>query len=205
MSPGRRYRPGQRDPFGPAPCRDGGPTVPSVRWQLLFADLESQLVAARAREALAGVPDLVRAEHAAIRLADRVRASVGNQLLVHLGDVAGERDAVVAGRLADAGSQWLLLAGPASRQSLVPLSAVQAVSGLASHAAPDEGPVRTRLGLPHALRALARDRVEVQVCTASRCLVGRLDRVGADQLDVTPATGASWTVPMAALRLVRSS
>ncbi len=196
---------GQRDPFGPAPSSHRGPTVPSVRWQLLFADLESQLATARAQEALAAVPDLVRAERATIRLADRVRASVGSRLLVHLGDVAGERDTVVGGLLADASPEWLLLAGPGSRQSLVPLGAVQALGGLASHAAPDQGPVRSRLGLPHVLRALARDRVEVQVCTAARCLVGRLDRVGADQLDVTPATGASWTVPLAALKVVRSS
>lgn len=176
-----------------------------MRWQLLFEDLESQMAAARAQEALAELGDLVRAERATTRFADRIRASAGLPLRVHVGDLAAERDAVVTGDLVDSGADWLLLAEPPARQSLVPLAAVQAIVGLAAHVAPEDGPVRSRLGLSHALRALARDRVEVQVCTAARTVVGRLDRVGADHLDVTAAAGAACAVPFAALRAVRSS
>jgi len=187
----------------PAPRRAHAIPLRTVRWQLLFSDLESEFATARAQEALAGVPDLVRAERAATHLADRVRASVGLPLRLEVGEGP---EAVLGGVLADAGPDWLLLSEPASRQVLVPLAAVLAVSGLAPHVAPEEGPVRARLGLPHALRALARDRAEVRVSTAARTLVGRLDRVGADYVDVTPVAGPTWpwTVPVAALRAVRS-
>jgi hypothetical protein len=175
-----------------------------VQWQLLFDDLESQFAAAQAEQARAVRSDLVRAERATVRLADRLRASVGLPLRVQVGDLAAERDAVVDGDLVDAGEGWLLVADLRFRQTLVPLAAVKAVAGLAPHVAPPEGPMRRGLGLTHALRALARDRVEVQVCTAERTLVGRIDHVGADHMDVRPAVGPSWTVPFATLRVVRS-
>lgn len=175
-----------------------------MQWQLLFDDLESQFATARARQARAGLADLVRAELATTRLADRLRASLGLSVRLHVGDLAAERDAMVEGDLVDAGEGWLLVTDPQSRQALVPLAAVDGVAGLVPHVAPPPGRVHRGLGLTHALRALARDRVEVQVCTASRTLVGRIDRVGADHLDVTPAAGPAWTVPIAALRVVRS-
>ena len=175
-----------------------------MQWQLLFDDLESQFATAQARQARAGLADLVRAERATTHLADRLRACVGLPVRIHVGDLVAERDAVVEGDLVDAGEGWLLVADPPFRQTLVPLAAVDCVTGLVPHVAPPSGRVHRGLGLPHVLRALARDRVEVQVCTASRTLVGRIDRVGADHLDVTPAAGPSWTVPIAALRVVRS-
>lgn len=176
----------------------------TVRWELLFADLEAQLATERASQARAEVAELVRAEHAATHLASRLRASLGRTLGVRVGDLPGEPDAAVAGDLVDAGTEWLLLAQAPARQVLVPLVAVQAVTGLAPHVAPAPGAVRARLGITHALRALARDRVEARVSTAARTVVGRLDRVGADYVDVTPASGPGWTVPLAALRVVRS-
>ena len=161
----------------------------TVRWERLFEDLEAQLDAARAQEARLGVVELVRAERASTGLADRVRASRGLPLCVHVGLLPGDPDGAVAGDLVDIGSDWLLIAERTAGRALVPLAAVQAVSGLAPYVSPKDTSVHARLGLPHALRALARDRVEVAVSTQSRTLVGRLDRVGADHCDVTPAPG----------------
>ena len=174
-----------------------------MRWDLLFADLEAQLAAAQAQEVRAGLGELVRAERATTRLADRLRASIGLPVQVHVGALPGEPDATVAGDLLDLGGDWLLLT-ERTGQALVPLRAVQAVVGLAPYTAPEDASVRARLGLGHALRALSRDRVEVAASTESRTHVGRLDRVGADHLDVTAAAGPPWTVPIAALRVVRS-
>lgn len=176
----------------------------TVRWERLFSDLEAQLEAARAQEARVGLVELVRAERASTRLADRLRASVGLPLRVQVGFLPGEADAAVVGDLVDVGADWLLLAEQLGGRALVPLAAVQALSGLAPYAAPEETSAVSRLGLGHALRALSRDRVDAAVSTEARTLVGRLDRVGADHVDVTPAAGPPWTVPIAALRVVRS-
>jgi hypothetical protein len=175
-----------------------------VRWERLFEDLEAQLDAARAQEARVGLVELVRAERASTHLVDRLRASVGLSLCVRVGNLAGEQDATVSGDLLDVGSDWLLIAEREAARALVPLAGVQAVGGLAPYIAPPDGSVAARLGLPHALRALARDRAQVAVWTPAHTLVGRLDRVGSDHVDVTPAAGPPWTVPIAALRVVRS-
>src|SRR5690606_1129435 len=50
-----------------------GPYGGPVRWSSLFADLESQLQAAEDQERLAAVPEVTRAERAAVALADRLR------------------------------------------------------------------------------------------------------------------------------------
>lgn len=172
-----------------------------VRWEALFADLEAQLGAARRAEANAELPERVRAERASVALADRLRAAPGERLRVWL---AG--GGVVEGEVVDAAAQWLLLSdGP--RQVLVPAHAVAGVGGAPSIAAPPAGVVERRLSLGHVLRALARDRVAVVVLADGYELTGRLERVGADHVDVAPSLeGARGVraVPFTALRAVRS-
>jgi hypothetical protein len=93
------------------------------------------------------------------------------------------------------------------RRALVPLAAVAAVDGLATHAAPAAGVVESRLGLGHALRALARDRVVVRVRTGGTDLTGRIERVGADHVDLADVDGArrgGWAVAFATLQVVQS-
>ncbi|NUU16471.1 hypothetical protein HP550_04320, partial [Cellulomonas humilata] len=89
-----------------------------------------------------------------------------------------------------------------------PAAAVAGVGGLVGHAAPAPGAVEARLGLAHALRALARDRAVVRIDVGGTDLVGRVDRVGADHLDLSDVGDASgrvpWTVAFAAVRVVRS-
>jgi hypothetical protein len=192
----------------PAPRRPalyGGP----VRWDALFADLEAQLDREREAEQDAEVAERSRAEWARTALADRLRAHEGAELGLLL--AGGHR---VAGTCVDVGAEWLVLAvGPA--QALVPLHAVVAVSGLSRRVAPPPGVVLRRLGLGHALRALARDRAGVRLVTAGGDLTGTIDRVGADHLDLAEhpagearragAVRAVLAVPFAALRAVHSA
>ena len=108
-------------------------------------------------------------------------------------------------KLLEVGPDWMLVVEPGARHALVPLGAVQALAGVAGHISPTGAEVERRLRLGSALRALGRDRAEVQVHTSGRTLVGRIDRVGADHVDVGAGRGGPvWTVPLAALRVVRS-
>jgi len=78
-----------------------------------------------------------------------------------------------------------------------------------TRAAPDAGPVMSRLTLGHALRAVARDRAVVRVRTDGGDVVGRVDGVGRDHVDVTRVhpdslrpTGERCAVPWSALLLL---
>jgi hypothetical protein len=180
-----------------------------MRWEALFADMEAQLDAARAAELAAEVADLTRAERATVALAGRLRAAHGTHLTLR---VAGGE--AVAGTVLEVAEQWLLLAdGP--RRALVPVAAVQVLADLPVATRPSgHAQVSRRLGLGHALRALARDRAVVRLTADGVEAVGRLDRVGADHVDLTVgaegsrprpgAVGTAWTVPLGAIRVVRS-
>ena len=179
-----------------------------MRWEALFADMEGQLEAANAADVLAGVPDLTRAERATVTLPGRLRAARTGTLVIRLR--GGE---LVSGSVVDVAEQWVLL-GDGARRALVPLAAVTAVRGLETASHPGTGVVGRRLGLGHALRALARDRVAVRVVTRGWETSGRLDRVGADHVDVavvppdaerrTGGAATTWAVPFAAIEVVHS-
>jgi hypothetical protein len=182
-----------------------------VRWEALFDDLEAQLSAAEAGELAAEVSDRSRREVARLHVADRVRLAHGAELTVGLG-AAG----VVNGRVMRSGPQWWLLAGTGGDQ-LVCTSAVSWVTGLPALAGdPDAVPaVHARLGLPHALRGIARDRSPVVLVLRDGATVtGTIDRVGADFVDLAEhapgearrlsAVRGARTVLTASLALVRA-
>ncbi|MBT0994651.1 hypothetical protein KIN34_10160 [Cellulomonas sp. DKR-3] len=175
-----------------------------MRWESLFADMESQLVAARAQELRDEVAELTRAERAQVALTDRLRAARGDGLRLLLRD--GQ---TVDGTALEVAPQWLLLAPDAFRRALVPTAAIAGVVGLGPQAAPPAGTVERKLSLGHALRALARDRTVVRVDAQGAVVTGRVARVGADHVDVAPqdaAAGAqAWTLPFGTLLVVRSS
>lgn len=151
---------------------------------MLFADLESRLSADGELDRLDRVRELTRVEAAQVSLVDRLRSAVGQHLTVRtcLGEpVAGEVEAVA--------STWLLLRDGA-RQHVVAVAAVESVTGALGRASAPRQDVASRLSVGHALRALARDRVRVVVRTRSTTVVGRVERVGSDHLDV--GVGASW-------------
>ncbi|GEL97701.1 hypothetical protein [Cellulomonas terrae] len=172
-----------------------------MRWESLFADMEAQLAAGRLADVRADVAELARAERASITLAARARASIGRPVRVLVGGAD-----VVEGELVDAAPEWLLVATSPVRRALVPVTAAAALDGLVTHAAPAPRAVKARLGLGHALRALARDRAVVRVRAADADLTGRIERVGADHLDLAEVDGrrGTWAVTFATLRAVQT-
>jgi len=192
-----------------------------VRWDALFADLEGQLDAALGDD----VAELVRAEVARTELGDRLRAHVGAPLALALLDGQWVRGVVL-----QAAPQWVLLAegeavgGPAAPgpvatgsggQVLVPLAALERVTGLTRSVAAPTGQVARRLGLGAALRGLSRDRAAVVLELRGARVSGTIDRVAADHLDLAvhpvgeqrrpEAVTEVVAVPFAAVLAVRSA
>lgn len=148
-----------------------------MRWDRLFADLETQFEAAEATALAAEIADRTRAEAARIDLRQRLRAAVGCAMSVVAS--GGDRH---DGRLAAVGRDWLLLTDTGRGDVLVPLASTCTVwiDGRWPAGSTEEA-VSARLGLPYVLRRLARDRAEVTVAFPDgRLLRGNIDRVGAD-------------------------
>jgi hypothetical protein len=160
-----------------------------MRWQRLFDDLEAQVEQADQAVLDAEVADRTRREIARVRLADRLRASVGASIVLRIsgfGPLAGVVEAV--------GPDWVLATDRAGAEVLVPLRVVLSVTGLGSRAAVpgSEGAVAARLGLGYALRRIARDRSRVVVTLADGSTAhGVVDRVGADAFDLAEPEAAS--------------
>ncbi len=181
--------------------RAGAATVDDVRWEGLFADLEGQLAAEERRELDSEVADRTRRERALVDLTARLGASTGSPLVL---DLAGGRR--IEGVLADHGDSWLLLDGApvvaaATKEVLVPLAHVVAVTGLAAGAEPVRA--ARRFGLGYALRALARDRSTVALLLVGGGeLVGTVDVVGADHLVLAEHPGSEPRRPGNVRRVV---
>jgi hypothetical protein len=153
-----------------------------MRWQQLFADLEAQLDESARSEFAAEVRDRSRHELSLVRLVDRLRPSVGQQVGVRLPTIG-----MLDGTLSCVGADWLLLAEAGGREALIPLHAIAAIGGLGPvTAVPNsEGWVAARLGFAYALRGLARDRAGTSVYLIDGSTVaGTLDRIGADFVEL---------------------
>lgn len=183
----------------------------SGRWGRLFADLSAAMAEAELAEMAAELPDRTRAEFGRLRLVDRLRPAVGREVGLTLS--AG---APVHGTVIEVGADWLLLGGHGCREALVPMRAVEEVSGLGRESAEpgSEGRVTAKLDLRYALRRLARDRAPVTATLAGGgSLTGTCDRVGADFLELAEhaageprrasAVQALRAVPLAALVVLR--
>ncbi|NKE10465.1 MULTISPECIES: hypothetical protein [Kocuria] len=150
-----------------------------MRWDDLFADMEAQLAAQRYRDVEAEAAEMTRAETAEALLEDRCAAHRGSHLRMSL-----RGGLLVEGVVDSAGAGWTVLLD-AGHEILVPLDAVDWVEGLGLHRQSPEQ--RRRLGLPHALRALAMARVGARVHLRSgptAVLEGTVDRAGRDHLDL---------------------
>lgn len=177
-----------------------------MRWDDLFADLEAQLEGEDRAALDAEVAERVRIERGAVTLLDRLRAHVGRPLTLDVGPV------LVRGTVGDVGRDFVLVADEGGGESLVPVAALVSVAGLGRAVAPAPGAVLRRLGLASALRALVRDRAEIRVVTATSELRGTPAFVAADHVDLVPlrrgdldgVAGQVLSVPLAALRVVRS-
>jgi hypothetical protein len=151
-----------------------------MRWDRLFADLGARLEAEERAVRESEVTDLVRAERARLAVRDRLTAHVGEALTWSLVLGGGP----LSGRLMDVGADWVLIRTVGADQ-LIPLAAVQDVTGLTRFTSPEAGEVARRLGLPVILRGLSRDRALVRVqLRGGQEVVGTIDRVGADHFDM---------------------
>ncbi len=150
-----------------------------MRWEGLFDDLEGQLAAEERRERDDEVAERTRRERALVTLEARLAAAAGSGIRLRLVD--GTR---VDGLLDDRGRDWVLVRTVDGQGVLVPIASVVALTALQREAG-DPGTAR-RFGLGYALRALARDRATVAVNLAGGgpALVGTIDAVGADHLDL---------------------
>ncbi|HSO64722.1 MAG TPA: hypothetical protein VLQ78_06440 [Ornithinibacter sp.] len=181
-----------------------------MRWEGLFADLEGRLAAEERRELDDEVAERTRRERALVELGARLSAAVGAPL--RLGLVGG---LLLQGELIDVGDGWVLVrAGATAREVLVPTSAIATLTPLGRESEP--GRVARRFALGSALRALSRDRATVGVTLVGGgpLLVGTIDTVGADHLDLAEHpegvprrqenVRAVTTVPFGALLSVES-
>jgi hypothetical protein len=153
-----------------------------VRWDALFADLESQFDALQDDDLYGEVADRIRAEVGRITVLDRLRGAVGSVVRIELG-----QDRPVQGTLGRVGKDCLLLEAERGEEWLVPVQALVAVHRLGPWAEPAVGAMAAKLGLAHLLRGIARDRSPVTVyCTGSDTApaTGTIDRVGADFLEL---------------------
>lgn len=151
-----------------------------MRWQELFADLESRARSLERADQDAEIAERTRAEIGQVTLLNRLRAQVGGPVRLTL---SGQQ--TVRGRLDQVGADWLLLASPT--ETIVSMSAVTSVTDLPLTAVSPEGvgAVASRITLASALRAVAVDRAAVTVrLRDTSTLTGTPDRVGADFFDL---------------------
>ncbi|GAA1362844.1 hypothetical protein GCM10009596_23000 [Arthrobacter rhombi] len=150
-----------------------------MRWESLFADLESQLNAAKARERTAEIQEMVRIERSQLRLWDHVAGQLGADITVDL--LGGLR---FRGTLQHVGVNWLSLReGPA--EYLVVDAGIRSLDIAGERAAiAEERAVRRRVSLGAALRSLVRDRARVSVWAVDGAPLGTgtLDHAAADHL-----------------------
>jgi len=168
----------------------GAVTVAAVRWDELFADIESQLEQELDTEARLFAAEEERLRLARLGLRDRMIALARGAHPLALVLLDGE---TVTLRLETVGRDWVAgetELGTVSRAVVVPLQAVAAVLprrdqlGLqlpGPDAVPDLG---ARLGIGFVLRDLCRRRVGVELRTRAGVVNGTIDRVGRDHLDL---------------------
>jgi hypothetical protein len=180
-----------------------------MRWEDLFADLESQWDAEQRRELDAEVADRTRRERATVGLYERLSAARGEQVDAVL--ASGVR---VSGPVADVGDGWVLLSDPrpSAQPMVVPFGALVSLVGLRPRAA-GQGMGRS-FGLGYVLRGLSRDRAVVAVTDLTGAVTtGTIDAVWSDAFELAehaadlPRRPENVTgrrvVPFTALVLVR--
>lgn len=155
-----------------------GATLLRMRWDRLFADLETQLEAAADGALDTQVADRTRHELAATSMEGRLRAATGRILEL---SVAGAGSLV--GEVRRVGAGWLLLAVAGGPPALLATGAVVAVRDLP--VATRERGVAEQAAIVQVLRVLSRDRTVTAVTLRDgNTLTGTIDRVGADYVDL---------------------
>lgn len=170
-----------------------------MRWDALFADLESQMAAAHAAEFTAAIADASRLEASRIEFAERLRAHRGRELGLQL---AGGQRLVL--RIGAVGADWLVGAAP-PHSVLVPLGSILAVDSTMREAARAEPSAsRRRLSITAPLRRLSRDRELVSVFGAQGLLAsGLISMAGRDFAEITPPRREEVLLPHESERSAR--
>lgn len=151
-----------------------------MRWERLFDDLEAQAAAADARDLADEVGERTRIEQGRLPLVDRLRGARGTGVVFGCG---GQR---VSGTVLRVAADALVLEDAAGGQLLVPVGAIDWVSGLGRTVIPpDAGRVTAGFGLRALLREVVRDRAAVRVrLRDGGSVAGTLDAVGQDWLEI---------------------
>lgn len=197
----------------------GGCHGGQMRWEQLFADLESQFDELAEAQLLAELADRQRIEFGAVGMVARLAGALGSPL--RLRTSAGT---AITGVLRRLGPDWALIAEGAGRETVVSLAAVTIVEGLTGATGQPLRGVAGKLTLRSALRGLVRDRAPVAVTVVGSHggteagtgteFTGTIDRIGADFMEL--ALHAAWEprragsvrqvvlVPLAAVVFVRA-
>ena len=187
-----------------------------MRWDALFADLETAAAGEWLRERDSEIAERTRAELARLRLVDRLRAYVDRRPAQGSGELAVRVAAagVLRGEVTRVSEQWFVLV-TRSHEWVVAADAVLGIAGLPPAARPpDARPAAAEsLSWAAAWRVLARDRTPVHVVRRDGSTVfGTPGRVGRDFVELGMAeteAGAGWSgpayevVPHAAVAAVR--
>lgn len=160
-----------------------------MRWDDLFADLETAAAGEWLRERDAEIAERTRAEVGRLRLVDRLRAHADHRPPCLGGELAVRVSAagVLRGELTRVTDQWFLLVTP-THEWVVAMDAVVGISGLPAAARPpdSESTVSQALGWAAAWRVLARDRTAVHVVRRDgSTVVGTPGRVGQDFVEIS--------------------
>lgn len=171
-----------------------------MRWDELFADLESEADELERRNRDADIADRTRSAHAQASWLTRCGGAELTMRVIGAGLLRGVPDTV--------SPAWLLLRTGEAMDWVVSTTAVISVSGLRDGSVP-ERPLDQRLTWTHAWRALSRDRSEVRVvCRDSTVIRGVADVVGRDYVELRaydggrPAGRAAEAIPYAAVAAV---
>lgn len=161
-------------------------------------DEYSRYLAEADADAAADAMAAATAAYAAVGLADRLRASTG--VAVAIRTTAG--DEVLAGTVADVAPEAVMLIDRSTASVWVlMLAAVESISGLAAgHRLPADR-VERRRSTGALLRPAAGSLVTIGL--VGRRLAGRLDRVGADHLQVRQGV-SPLLIPFTAVAWVRA-
>lgn len=133
----------------------------------------------------AEIAEHTRAARGSVELVDALAADRGASVRVQARALG-----LVAGTIADVGMDWFTVdtdvEGPSRRRSvLLPLSSVRSVTGLSGFVDQRGSASARRFGLRLALRALSRDRATVRVHLEDYTVLGTIDRVGQDHINIS--------------------
>lgn len=144
-------------------------------------DLEAQFDALEGEERRGQAEDVARAERARITLRDRLRGAIGHDVRI---DLASARGLCATGIIVEVGDGWFLVR-ERNEESLIPLSAVEAIDGLAARAREARTGAIGEVTFGSRLRQWARDRSQVRIWTVHHERRGVIAAVGADHVEVS--------------------